>query len=239
MTRIVACQQRVDLPLSSKTTQRIKSFSADFVCLPEHYPLWRNVENLQQAAEIFDQRKEYLCDLSRSLETVIVGGTVTEKTDCGFYNTCYIFDRGREIGFYRKVNPTEGEMARGVLKGAEFKMFEVRDLRVGVLICADVLMPRSFDQLASLQCQVVFVPTASPLRACESVEEKHERDRTIFLQGSKKLGCAIVKACGVGSVFGHPLQGRSLIATPQEILARARPDQENKSLLLTAELRTV
>ncbi len=236
MMRVVACQQRVDLPLSSATVRRIKSFSADFVCLPEHYPLWSNLENLQQAADIFDQRKNYLCDLSRSLDTVVVGGTLTEKTENGFYNTCYIFDRGIETGFYRKVNPTEGEMARGVLKGREFKVFDVRDFLIGVLICADVLIAQSFEQLASLQCDVVFVPTASPLRAGESVQEKYERDRSIFLEGARKLACPVVKACGVGSVFGHPLQGRSLIATPQEIIARALPHQEDKSLLLSADL---
>ena len=167
---------------------------------------------------------------------VLIGGTLTEKTPAGYYNTCYVFEGGREFGFYRKVHPTSGEQDRGVLQGTEFKVFDVRGVRAGVLICADVLNERSFEELESLGCQIVFVPTASPFRPGETIEDKFERDRSIFLNGARKMRCPIIKTCGIGTTFGHPIQGRSLMATPGGILARAEPSQENEPLLLFAEL---
>jgi Predicted amidohydrolase len=234
--RVAACQQALHEPVSAGTIERLIDFHTDFVCLPEHYPLAKEIADLNQAAEKFEQRKAYLSELSRKLPAAVIGGTLTERVKNGFYNTCYVFEQGSETGFYRKVNPTPGEIARGVLSGSEFKIFNIRGLRIGVLICADVLNLRSFEELSSLDCQLTFIPTASPYREGESVEEKYERDRSIFLEGAKKLGCPVVKTCGVGTTFGHRIQGRSLIATPEKILARAEPDQEDQSLLLLAEL---
>lgn len=234
--RVAACQQVLDEPVSPETLQRILEFETDFVCFPEHYPLSKNITNLGQAAEQYEQRKSYLSELSRKIPAVVIGGTLTERVREGYYNTCYVFENGDEIGFYRKMYPTEGEIARGVLSGSEFKIFDLRSLRIGVLICADVLNVRSFDELSSLGCQLAFVPTASPYREAEKVEEKFERDRSIFLESARKMGCPIVKTCGVGTTFGHRIQGRSLITTPDAIVARAKPDEEHQPLLLLAEL---
>ena len=234
--RVAACQQKLDDPLSGKTISELQQFQPDFICLPEHYPLAFEIQNLEQAANQFPERKNYLREISQKLDTVLVGGTLTEKTSDGFYNTCYVFNRGQEAGFYRKVNPTSREQSAGVRPGNEFKIFEINNLRVGVLICADVLFPASFSKLAALGCQIIFVPTASPYRQGESVEEKFERDRLIFLEGAKAAGAPLIKTCGVGTTFGHRIQGRSLIVTPEKIVARADPHQEDSSLTLKAEL---
>jgi predicted amidohydrolase len=234
--RVAACQQMLHERLSSKTINRLQEKNPDFVCLPEHYPLAKTIPNLNEAAALYLERKEYLAAISSQIGGVLVGGTLTEKTPDGYYNTCYVFEGGKEIGFYRKVYPTIREQDAGVLEGSEFKVFEIRSLRVGVLICADVLNARSFAEMASLKCQITFVPTASPYRPNETVEEKFERDNSIFLEGARQMDCPIVKTCGVGTTFGHPLQGRSLIATPDRIVMRADPDQENQSLLLIADL---
>ena len=234
--RVAACQQLLQEELTQSHLSELKSFSPDFVSLPEHYPLRQEIQNIEQAAALFEERKSYLRFLSSEISTVLIGGTLTERTSGGYYNTCYVFDRGEEIGYYRKVYPTIREQEVGVLKGTEFKMFEIRQNRIGVLICADVLFEQSFQEMSALRCRIVFVPTASPLRPNETVDEKFERDRSIFVEGARKMGCPVVKTCGVGTTFGHPIQGRSLIATPEGILARAEPHQENDALILYAEV---
>ena len=234
--RVAACQQPLHEKLRSATLQQIRSFSADFVCLPEHYPLPKEVKDIRQAAELFEERKSYLQGLSAELSTTLVGGTLTERVPEGFYNTCYVFDRGKQIGWYRKVYPTEREQQAGVLQGTEFKVFELNGLRVGVLICADVLFERSFQELSPLRCDIVFIPTASPYRVSESISEKFARDQSIFVEGARKLRSPIIKTCGIGTTFGHRIQGRSLIATPEEVLMRAEPHQESSSLVLLTEI---
>jgi len=234
--RVAACQQPLQEPVSDEQREQLVHFAPDFVCLPEHYPLPEHLRSVQDAAGLFEERKQYLQNLSTELSTVLIGGTLTERTEAGFYNTCYIFDSGNEIGFYRKVYPTSREQEAGILKGSEFKIFDQLTIRTGVLICADVLYERSFEEMSALNCQIVFVPTASPYRTGESVEEKFERDRSIFVEGARKLGCPVIKTCGVGATFGHPIQGRSLIATPEGVLKRAEPQEEQSRLMLLAEL---
>jgi omega-amidase len=234
--KVAVCQQPLHEPLSDQTLKELHSFKPDFVSLPEHYPLLKGIHDIHQAASVFIQRKRYLESVSAELSTVVVGGTLTESTAEGYYNTCYVFDSGKEIGSYRKVYPTAREQETGVLKGNEFKMFEIRGIRVGVLICADVLFEESFQELSALRCELVFVPTASPYREAESIEEKFGRDQSIFVEGSRKLECPLIKTCGVGTTFGHPIQGRSLIATPQGVLTRAEPHQESDQLILFATL---
>ncbi len=234
--KVAACQQPLHEELNEATLQQLRAYSPDFVCLPEHYPLRKNVQNLEQAAALFEQRRQYLQSVSSKLSAVLIGGTLTELTREGYFNTCYVFEDGKQAGFYRKVYPTAREQEAGVLRGNEFKMFELRGIRVGVLICADVLFNQSFEELTALGCEITFIPTASPFRKGESVEEKYERDRSIFVEGARKLGCPVVKTCGVGTTFGHPIQGRSLIATPEGIVARAEPHQEQEALILFADL---
>jgi predicted amidohydrolase len=234
--RVAACQQPLHEKVSEETIHRINESKTDFVCLPEHYPLAKSVANLKEAAALYSERKHYLMELSSRMNSVLIGGSLTEKTKEGYYNTCYVFESGKEVGSYRKVHPTIREKEAGVLEGSEFKVFEIGNLRAGVLICADVLNSKSFDEMTSMKCQITFVPTASPYRPKESIEEKYERDRSIFLEGARHMKCPIVKTCGVGTTFGHPIQGRSLIATPDKIIARVQPDQENQAVLLLAEL---
>lgn len=235
--KVAACQRFLDQPVDPNTCNFLVGQGAQFVCLPEHYPLPERVRDVREAAGLFDERYRYLEGLSRELRMVVVGGTLTEKSEAGFYNTCYVFDSGEELGYYRKVHPTEKEMSAGVMPGEGIKVVEARGVPIGVLICADVLDPGSFDVLAGLGCRIAFVPTASPYREGEPAEEKYERDRSIFLEGARTMGCPVVKSCGVGTILGkHRLQGRSLIATPDRIVARSEPHQEESELLLIAEL---
>ncbi len=236
MIRVAVCQQRLHENLGDDVLRRIMGAQPHFLCLPEHYPLPKHVKNIKQAADLFDERKQYLCEISKKTQTVLIGGTLTEPVDGGFHNTCYVFSNGVEAGFYRKVYPTEREIEAGVIPGKDFCVFDLQGVRAGVLICADVLFERSYTEMASRKCAMTFVPTASPFRSGETVEQKFERDHSIFVEGAKKLRGPMIKTCGVGSTFGHPIQGRSLIATPAGILTRAEPHQENDPLLLIADL---
>jgi predicted amidohydrolase len=45
-----------------------------------------------------------------------------------------------------------------------------------------------------------------------------------------------VKVCGVGSLFGGRLQGRSLVAAPWGVLNRVPPTEEDRPQVITANL---
>lgn len=102
-----------------------------------------------------------------------------------------------------------------------------------MLICADALDSRLFNRLFDNGVDITFIPTVSPYRPHETILEKYRRDDDIYVDGAQRSASYVVKACGVGSIFGNRLQGRSLIASPHGVLKRIEPQAEDSSDLLS------
>jgi omega-amidase len=205
----------------------------DFVCLPEYFFVRPEDSGYADGDDLLDQRLTELAVLSYDLSCAVIGGTLPHPANGGYANTATIFNRGKTVGSYQKVNPYGREEQRGVIAGSEFRVFEVEGVRIGVLICADVLRTESFTAMNRLGVEVIFVPTVSPYRPQDTVFEKDRRDAAIFVAGAQRARAYIVKTCGVGTLFGNRLQGRSGIFAPWGILQRVMPDREDKKLMLT------
>ncbi|HXF49257.1 MAG TPA: carbon-nitrogen hydrolase family protein [Verrucomicrobiae bacterium] len=208
----------------------------DFVCLPEYCFIPLDARSQLDTAKDLNRNLEILAQLSVRLETVLIGGSMVEEERGKFYNVCNIFDRGRFIGKYRKVNLYRREAGKGISTGNRYEVFEIGGVRVGLLICADVLFPESYKMLAGQRPDVVFVPTTSPYRADDSIEAKEKRDSDYFLAGAKTTLAYVAKCCATGSLLGGRLQGRTLVAAPWGIVKRVPFPDENKEFFLTAEL---
>jgi predicted amidohydrolase len=159
-----------------------------------------------------------------------------EKEGLGYHNACHIFNDGKHIGAYRKVHPTAGERDIGISPGDNYKVFDIQGLRLGVLICADVLYPQSFETLAELQPDLIAIPTTSPFRYDDTAEQKHRRDMEIYVAGARKTGAYVLKTCGVGHLMGKRLQGRSLICNGDGIIASISAPKEALEATLIAEI---
>jgi predicted amidohydrolase len=160
----------------------------------------------------------------------VAGGTLVEPSadGTGWHNTAVMFEDGREIGRYRKIRLMPGEIANGARPGSDPAAFVVRGVRVAPVICADVLDPATFDRIAALDADLIVAPVASPFLAADTADAKERRDREIFLAGATRARAAIVKVCGVGSIFGRPLQGRSLVVSPEGVHFRVPFDREGE-----------
>lgn len=195
---------------------------------PEYFWVRPGDEDHHQAASHTMEDLATLEALSREEGWVVVGGTVVESVGDDHHNACPIFVEGTELGRYRKINLMPGEVKSGITPGRDFVLVEALGLRLAPVICADVLYPETFDHVASLGADLILAPMSSPLIPEDPPLEKDARDRELFLAGAAKAGAPIVKAGANGSLFGRPLQGRSLVATPREILFRTPFDEELK-----------
>jgi predicted amidohydrolase len=205
----------------------------DFLCLPEYAYVRSSDRTYADGDALLEERLAALAGLSRELACVVIGGTLPHRINGGYANIATVFNRGDVVGAYQKVNPYGREEQRGIIPGSEFRVFEAEGVRVGVLICADVLSADSFAAMGRLGAEVIFVPTVSPHRDDDTVFEKDRRDASIFVAGAQKARAYVVKTCGVGTLFGHRLQGRSGIFAPWGIMRRVAPDSEDKKLTLT------
>ncbi len=236
LLKVVAVQARMGRPLSLGEKMHIFKQRADFVCLPEYWLLDESTPDYHRAALRWLDYRSYLVRLSDELGTCIVGGTVVQPDGDRIYNTCFVIDRGNMVGQYRKRFPVPGEIARGITPGERRFVVSIDGIRIATLICGDVFHPELYAELAGDDVDVVFIPTTSPYRPEDSLSQKQERDQKYFVAGAEAAGAYVVKTCGAGSIFGHRLQGRSLIAAPWGVVNRVEPRDEDSVRILTETL---
>lgn len=234
--KVAALQKRSGSVVSPGELDRLKASRVDLICLPEYFFIPDRVRN---QIETINHRETILKTLeaySRRLVGTVVGGTLVEREGPRYYNACHVFDSGRYAGVYRKMYPTSHEIGVGISPGEKYSVFEVRGIRLAVLICADVLFTESFYALAELNVDVIAVPTTSPFLPDDTAADKERRDRDIYIEGARITGAHIVKACGVGYLMGRRLQGRSLICNRNGILAQVPIMNEALEATLITEI---
>lgn len=236
LIKIVAVQARMGQPLTLDEKIHIFKHQPDFICFPEYYLLDGTITDYARAALRVHDYLAYYQQLSLEFGTCVIAGTVVEPVRDKLHNTAYVFDRGLVIGKYRKQHPVPREIERGISAGDRHFIFNHEDARVGILICGDVFHPERFVELSGHECDVIVIPTTSPFRSDDTPEAKYARDQKYFVDGSRLSGAYVIKTCGVGEIFGHPLQGRSLVAAPWGIEQRVDISGEREKRLLSATL---
>ena len=234
--KIALLQDRPGSGIRPSYMEILEEESPDFLALPEYYSVSQDDDSVVTSSFRRNEIVAVLRELSIRLGSVLIGGSLVERIDGSLYNRCYIFDSGEIAGHYNKIHPFDNE-GRGLIReGHEYKVFDIRGMRIGILICADVLYPGSFGNIRGLRPDLIFIPTTSPYRPGEKKEQKYARDRRVFASGAAQADCPIFKVCASGEVAGHRLQGRSLIAFPGRIVWRVEPEFEHKSALVIVRM---
>ncbi len=225
-------------PLGTKITREnasiIREKKPHFVCFPEYFFVNRHLGNHAQTTHNMRRQHQRLSVISRALDTVVIGGTMPELAEGLLYNTTWVYDRGKQLGFYRKRTLFFAEEGK-ITPGDRFRVFEAYGIRFGILICADVFKDESFLAMKEMGAQIIFIPTFS-LKREESPEEKYKRDNDIFVRGAGVSGAVLVKVCGVKSEYKNFLQARSLIADKNGVIYRVQPHEEDTSMLITRDI---
>ncbi|MDY6935592.1 MAG: carbon-nitrogen hydrolase family protein [Spirochaetota bacterium] len=232
--RVALIQKQLGIRITHKDADEIRSFRPHFVCFPEYFFVNKKIGTNLQTIHNFKKQRNRIKTLSKCLNTVVIGGTTPEISGGEIYNTSFVFDNGRLLGYYRKRNLyfTEHE---AITPGDSYNVFSSYGIKFGILICADVFKDDGFLAMRGLGARIVFIPTYSPKRI-ETPEEKFKRDVDIFVHGASISDAVIVKVCGVKSEFRDFLQARSLIADKNEVLYRVNPDEEEKEMIIKKEI---
>ncbi len=233
--RIVLCQMPLGERLSHREAAPIRAFRPHFLCFPEYFFVNKRLGNHGQTPHNQERELSRIKTMSRVFDATVVGGSMPELDNGLLRNTSFVYSRGEPLGFYRKRNlffAEEGKITPGDRAG----VFTAGGVTFGVLICADVFKDESFLEMKRLGARIIFVPTFS-LKREESVEDKYRRDKEIFVRGARLSGALIVKVCGVKSEYKNFLQARSLVASPEGVLYRVKPDEEDRAMIIPFEAR--
>jgi predicted amidohydrolase len=236
IVNVAVLQYPLGRPITLEDKLLILRHRPDFVCLPEYCFVGPDCQGIEEAARATRENVATIEKLSIDLATTVIGGSIIIKTDGGYANTAMIFSRGRLVWSHQKVNLYGNEQRRGIVPGRKIVTFVIDEVLIGVLICADVLNPLSFKELYNQRADIIFAPTTSPYRPADTSFDKRLRDSEIFVRGAQLANAYVVKAGGVGTLFGHKLQGRSAVFAPWGILAKVKIEDEDRKRVLFAQL---
>ena len=137
----------------------------DIVCLPEAFPfvgIPGGRPPLSETAEepigpisgpFAEFARKHRCYVICPIYTVEAGR---------YYNAAGVIDReGQYVGEYRKINPTEGELKRGITPGPlQPPVFETDFGTIGIQICYDANWHENWRLLREAGAEIVFWPSA-------------------------------------------------------------------------------
>jgi beta-ureidopropionase len=153
----------------------LRSDKFDVFCLPEMmtspYMCTVEREELKSFAEpIPGPSSTRIAELARKYSTFIIGTAYEyDEKDRKYYNSAFICsDTGDIIGKYRKTHipyiKVPGTMCLEKFyfdPGKELKTFEIKGVKVGLLICYDRSFPEAWRVLALQGAKVIIVPASS------------------------------------------------------------------------------
>jgi predicted amidohydrolase len=235
-TKIAMIQDIPGVGLRDSYREKLRNFQPDILSFAEYFLVGPEYTNTASASVMRVDHLNQIKAWSIDFNCLVVGGTIVDGENGKNFNRCYLVDKGSVIGSYDKIHLYRNEGGEQITPGHEHKVFQWRDIKIGLLICADVLYPESFQVLRELKPDLIFIPTTSPYKAGEKPEEKFMRDIEIFANGAAEADAILFKVSAIGTIIGHPLQGRSLIASPDKIHWRIDPTDEDKPALILAAL---
>jgi predicted amidohydrolase len=197
--------------------KKIMESRADFLVLPEFFTIpggdftkpytleqcWQetglpSIRMFKEATTIF---KGYL-----------ICGTILEKADGVYYNTCFVYKNSILVAKYHKINLTQEEVALNITPGSETTTFYTPFGWVGLIICADCFSKITVDAVAK-NSDIIFFPVSLTDPNHPAVTG-HPLSEII----AKKYNTSLVKVTRIGTFNGEKITSKSAVITPQGVI---------------------
>ena len=183
-TKIAMIQEIPGIGLRESYRQILLQFKPDILAFAEYFLVGPEYANTASAVEMRVEHLHQIRAWSIEFDCLIVGGTIVESENGQKFNRCHLVDKGEILGHYDKIHLYRNEGGGQITPGQEYRVFKWRDFRIGLLICADVLYPESFQAMRELRPDLIFIPTTSPYKPAETPDEKFARDNKVFARGA-------------------------------------------------------
>ncbi|MEM4472030.1 MAG: carbon-nitrogen hydrolase family protein [Archaeoglobaceae archaeon] len=186
--------------------------------------------------EIGEKTIEFLKKISREFGVITCGNFVCKENDA-IFNRAVIFSSGDAIAYQDKVHPTKTEKFLGITPGKNLRVFKVRNVKICVLICADILYPELCRVAALKGAEIALNPVVSFKHSeLPGTELRH----CLYFARSFDNCYAIVKAGGFGRTFtGNEAVGRSLISTFDGIVAKSKFEDKEEAVTANLDLNRI
>ncbi|MBN1291967.1 MAG: carbon-nitrogen hydrolase family protein [Candidatus Latescibacteria bacterium] len=157
-----AVEDRINRML--KRMEEVVPYNPDIICLSEVFA-HTGIRNLpafpERAEEVPGPIVKKFAAFARAHNCYVICPIYTRKGNI-VYNSAVLIDRkGKVVGQYDKINPTEGEIDSGISPGpVDPPVFKTDFGTIGMQICFDANWPENWRKLKEAGAEIVFWPSA-------------------------------------------------------------------------------
>lgn len=182
----------------------------DIAVLPEMWNTSYTLEELINITSEAGQREiEKLSELAKQYQINIVGGSIAVRVEDKIYNRAIVINKnGEHIHQYDKLHlvPMLDE-PNYLTQGNNISIFEIDNVKMGVIICYDLRFPEISRKLALEGIEVLFVVAEWPIERISQFEKllyARAIENQVYVIASNSIG-----KCD-DTVFG----GKSMVINP-------------------------
>lgn len=163
------------------------------------------------------QTSKFLSEMSLDINSTIIAGFL-EKSNNVYYNSAMIVSKGKFLGVYRKTHLFYNEKLLFSKGNTGFRIFNIDNFKLGVMICSDWIWPESARTLSLKGADVIAHPANLILKGlCQRIMPVRCFENHVFAITANRVG---IEKRGKDSFH---YTGQSQIIDPNmEILSQAR-----------------
>lgn len=186
---------------------------AEVLVLPECLDFGWASDAARSGAEPIPGPRAALLAARAGAAGIVLTAGLSERAGDQIYNAAILIDRdGTIIGQHRKIN--ELDFARSLYTtGTKLEVFDTSIGRVGIAICADLLIPEIGAALAAMGAEIILSPSAwaVPDDHDEVITPYGGEWRSAYGSLARQCGVAVAAASNVGRIEGGAWDGRPII----------------------------
>ncbi len=196
----------------------------DLLVLPELFNTGYAIPTFNEALRLAERFPEgytsqRLMSLAEELGAYIVAG-FAELYNGRVYNSAGVYGPHGPVGVYRKVHLFYKEKLL-FTPGSEFKVFRLKDFKLGVMICFDWIFPEAARTLALMGAEIIAHPANLVLPYAPTAMLARSVENRVYTITANRIG--------EEKLTGETLRfiGMSQVTSPKmEVLCRAPKDSE-------------
>jgi len=169
----------------------LRNTKADLIVLPElfatGYAFISKEEAESMAENTEGETAKFLMGLAEKTGAVVVGGFI-EKDGNQIFNSSMIVSESEVLGTYRKLHLYYKEKLWFSLGNKPLETYDVKNTKVGIMICFDWFFPETFRSLALLGADIIAHPANLVLPYCQNAMITRCLINRVFAVTSNRVG---------------------------------------------------
>ena len=185
-------------PIFGEITQNFKqvesllsSAKADLIVLPELFATGYTFISKEEAESVAENTEgitaKFLMVIAKRTDAVVIGGFIERDGD-HIFNSSMIVSDSEVLGTYRKLHLYYKEKLWFSPGNKPLKIYEVKNTKVGIMICFDWFFPETIRSLALLGADIIAHPANLVLPYCQNAMITSCLVNRVFAVTSNRIG---------------------------------------------------